>query len=222
MADIQKWLEELTHEDPAIRITAITQLTEAQHQPAVVEIGLILRDDIDVGVRYQAAKSLAEFATQDALPYLIHALRGNDLWIRVAATQGLIRIGTEATEGLVDVLTNSHKAARRAAAKALGKINDGAATDALRRALLDSDIDVRRFSVQALGRIGDVSTLDAISDALRDDAVEVRRAAAHALINLGDASLPILHEALQDSQPEVNILAIMALRELGHEPPPVD
>lgn len=222
MTDIQKWLEELGHEDPAIRITAITQLTEAQHHPAVVEIGLILRDDIDVGVRYQAAQSLAEFASEHAMPYLLHALRGNDLWIRVAATQGLIRIGKDAVDGLTDVLANSHKAARRAAAKALGKIGAKSATSALRRGLLDSDIDVRRFSAQALGRIGDPNTLDALSDALRDDAVVVRRAATHALISMGEISLPILHEALQDSQPEVNILAIMALRELGHEPPPMD
>ncbi len=219
MSNIEQWIEDLGSDDPKTRIDAMTRLEEANHTDAAVHVAGILREDEDAGVRFQAAQTLSRFAVADTVPELLFALRGDDLWVRMMVTEGLIKIGEPAVEGLLTALNHENRAVRRAAAKALGKIGDERAVMALRAALLDSDIDVRRFAAQALGRIGDSETIDALSDALRDDSDRVRKAAAGALVNIGEASIPMLIEALQDPEPRVAILAVVTLKQLGYEPP---
>ena len=219
MADMQQWLDALTDDNPEKRIEAITRLEEANHTAAAPHVAEVLREDVDMGVRFQAAQTLSRFADPVTVPELLLALRGDDLWVRMAATEGLIKIGEPAVEGLITALGHSNRAVRRAAAKALGKIGDTRAVSGLRAALLDSDIDVRRFAAQAMGRIGEKETVDALSDALRDDADRVRKAAASALIEIGEPAIPVLLDALNDAEPRVAIIAVVALREIGYEPP---
>ncbi|MBZ0292018.1 MAG: HEAT repeat domain-containing protein [Anaerolineae bacterium] len=222
MADMQSWIDALGHIDPEKRIEAINKLEEANHVDAAPHLADVLREDIDMGVRFQAAQVLARFADPNTVPEMLEALRGDDLWLRMAATEGLIRIGEPSVEGLITALNHANRAVRRASAKALGKIGDARAVTALRAALLDHDVDVRRFAAQAMGRIGQEETIDALSDALRDDSDRVRKAAASALVAIGEPSIPTLLEALQDPEPRVAIIAVVALRDLGYEPPEND
>lgn len=201
------------------RIAAVKQIGEGGYIDALPNLAETLREDIDAGVRYQAALILARFADPSTTIDLLSALREDDLWVRVAVTDALIRIGAPAVGGLVEALRDENHAVRRAAAKALGKIGHEDALVGLRVALLDIDADVRRFSAEALGRLSDRESIGVLGTALRDEHERVRHAAAEALVKLGDASIPVLLDAVNDPDPNVTITAVFSLKQLGYRPP---
>ena len=89
----------------------------------------------------------------------------------------------------------------RYAAKALGRIGDVGAVDALIEALNDEAVGVRSNAAKALGAIGDV---DALIEALKDEKVDVRSNAARALVEMGDPrAVEALKEALKDENADV-------------------
>jgi HEAT repeat protein len=217
---LEKLLDALENGEVEERIAAVKQIAEGQYTAALPHLAETLREDIDAGVRYQAALSLAKFADPASTTDLLGALRQDDLWVRVAVTDALIRIGQPSVTGLVDALRDENHAVRRAAAKALGKIGAGSAVMSLRVALIDVDADVRRFAAEALGRIGDEKSVDVLGDALRDEHERVRHAAASALVKIGEPSIPILLDAVNDANPNVTITAVFSLKEMGYRPPP--
>lgn len=200
------------------RIAAVKQIGESKYRDALPHLAETLREDIDTGVRYQAAISLAKFADPSTTNDLLGALREDDLWVRVAVTDALIRIGQPSVTGLTEALRDENHAVRRAAAKALGKIGHGDAAKSLRIALIDTDADVRRFAAEALGRIGDEKSIDVLGAALRDEHERVRHAAAGALVKIGEPSIPVLLEATNDPDTSVTITAVFSLKELGYRP----
>ncbi|MBZ0303108.1 MAG: HEAT repeat domain-containing protein [Anaerolineae bacterium] len=220
MSSIDEVLMALTQGDAQERIDAIMSIESYQYTEILPEVGTVLRDDEDTGVRFQAAKTLARFADPSTLPELLDGLRDVDMFVRVHVTDALIRIGQPAVDGLIDALHDPTAAVRRAAVKALGKIRHGDAVRGLRHSMNDEDADVRRFTAQALGRIGDKSTVELLGEALRDPDVRVRKAAAGALWDMGDAALPVLKAALDDPNPQTTIIAAYTLTKMGyHEPP---
>jgi HEAT repeat protein len=200
------------------RIAAVKQIGDGQHTSALPHLAETLREDIDAGVRYQAALTLAKFADPATTNDLLNALREDDLWVRVAVTDALIRIGQPSVTGLIEALRDENHAVRRAAAKALGKIGAGVAAKSLQGALLDVDTDVRRFAAEALGRIGDEGSINVLAEALRDEHERVRQAAAGALVKIGEPSIPVLLEATNDPDTSVTITAVFSLKELGYRP----
>lgn len=220
MASVDEILIALNEGDAQERIDAIIGIEEHNLTEILPEVGMILRDDEDTGVRFQAAKTLAHFADSSTLPELFDGLRDVDMFVRVHVTDALIRIGQPAVGGLVEALSDTNSAVRRAAAKALGKIRHADAVPGLRRSMKDTDADVRRFTAQALGRINDESTVDVLGEALRDSDVRVRKAAAGALWDIGEASLPVLREALNDPDPQTTIIAAYTLTKMGYNEPP--
>ncbi len=220
MASVDEILTALNEGDAQERIDAIIGIEEHRLTEILPEVGTILRDDEDTGVRFQAAKTLAQFADASTLPELFDGLRDVDMFVRVHVTDALIRIGQPAVVGLLEALQDSNSAVRRAAAKALGKIRHADAVPGLRLSMKDSDADVRRFTAQALGRINDAGTVDVLGEALRDADVRVRKAAAGALWDIGDASLPVLREALNDPDPQTTIIAAYTLTKMGYNEPP--
>jgi HEAT repeat protein len=223
MPSIDEILLAFRQGDAQARIDAIAGVEAHRYTEILPEVGLVLRDDDDTGVRFRAAKALAHFADAATLPYLLDGLRDVDMFVRVHVTDALIRIGAPAVAGLVVALRDENPAVRRAAAKALGKIGHADATPALSDAIKDDDADVRRFSAQALGRIGDNGAVHALGDALRDADVRVRKAAAGALWDIGAAALPVLRDALNDPNPQTTIIAAYTLTRMGyHEPPELD
>jgi len=217
---LEELLAALKNGNPEERIAAIITIEEQQHEEALSEIGQVLRDDFDTGVRFQAAKTLAHFADPATVPDLLDGLRDVDMFVRVNVTDALIRVGQPAVGGLTDALRDENAAVRRAAAKALGKIRHVDGTRGLRASLLDVDADVRRFSAQALGRIGDESSVDVLGEALRDEDARVRKAAAGALWDMGEVALPVLREALNDPNPQTTIIAAYTLTKMGYNRPP--
>ncbi len=214
---LEKARAALRDADAQERIAAL-HLVQAQSLTAMLpEVGASLRDDEDVGVRYQAAKTLAQFADPAALPPLLDGLRDEDMYVRVQVTAALIRIGAPAVDGLTEALGDARPAVRRAAAKALGKIDhaDAAALQALGAALDDTDAGQRRFAAQALGRLGATEAVEMLGAALRDPDAQARNAAAAALQALGEAAQPTLLAALDDPDPEISFVAARALAGQG-------
>jgi HEAT repeat protein len=82
-------------------------------------------------------------------------------------------------------LTDSSAEIRRRAARALGKIEDAGAVEALGRTLNDEDLEVRQAAIRALGDIEDASAVGWLIPALTDPNVEIRRGAARALGEIG-------------------------------------
>ena len=190
------------------------QLVQAQSlRAALPEVGARLRADGDVAVRYQAARTLLQFAEASLLPPLLEGLRDEDMYVRVQVTAALIRIGAPAVSGLRQALGDSRPAVRRAAAMALGKIGkaDEETLRELRAALGDVDAGQRRFAARALGRLGGTGAVEDLGAALRDPDARVRDEAATALGRLGDAARPTLRAALDDPDPETNFLAARSL-----------
>lgn len=216
---LEQLLAALESAEAEQRIAAVKQIGEGGYVDALPNLAETLREDIDAGVRYQAALILARFADPSTTIDLLSALREDDLWVRVAVTDALIRIGVPAVGGLVEALRDENHAVRRAAAKALGKIGHDGALVGLRVALLDVDADVRRFSAEALGRLSDRESIEVLGLALRDEHERVRHAAAEALVKLGDAAIPVLLDAVNDPDPGVTITAVFSLKQLGYRPP---
>jgi HEAT repeat protein len=107
---------------------------------------------------------------------------------------------------------------RKNAARSLGSLRGGSATESLLIALRDEDPDVREEAASALGRRGDASAAGPLGDALkRDRHPGVRACAAEALGRLGPLSEVIawLVAALLDEEPGVQRAVRRALQELG-------
>lgn len=173
------------------RLNALTIVTEERHLPAVPFLVAWL-PNADPGTRYLIVKTLTLLPHDDAVPVLLEAMRWDDMWTRAAITAALIANGSDVViAGLIDALRDEKNAVRRAAAKALGKIEVKTETDAhtmamrgLSVALLDVDDGVRRFAAEALGRLGAESKVSELSDALNDKDATVRIAAFRALANI--------------------------------------
>lgn len=173
------------------RLNALTIVAEEKHLPAVPLLVEWL-PNADPGTRYLIVKALSQLPHDDAVPVLLEALRWDDMWTRSAVTAALIANGSVlVVEGLSVALRDEKSAVRRAAAKALGKIDIQTESEihitvirGLSAALLDVDDGVRRFSAEALGRLGAEGKVSELSDALNDGNAQVRIAAFRALANI--------------------------------------
>ena len=220
-------LQQLQDGDLEARRSAMDALAEAAHAPAVPALVHQLSDD-DLTIRYQAALTIGRILRQkpnagdthldELIGSLQEALRGDDMWLRMAATSALVSLGDAAVPSLVPALQDEQAAVRRAAAKALGKLGHVAALADLLRALTDVDDSTRRFAAQALGRIGHASAVAALGDSLRDANRAVREASGVALGKIGRPAAPVLIQALSDPDPEIGMHAIFALRAMNYSP----
>ncbi|MGB7337994.1 MAG: HEAT repeat domain-containing protein [Phototrophicaceae bacterium] len=143
---------------PEQRAEAIKYLGDNQYAPAVPILAQLVEES-DPGTRYLAAQALAQLGdeAEAAVPSLLIALRADDMYLRVATTNALIKIGNPAVAGLTKALFDRNKAVRRASAKALGKIGNPRAINALEVAVKDQEPSVRKLCREALNRLQAVS-----------------------------------------------------------------
>jgi HEAT repeat protein len=105
---------------------------------------------------------------------------------------------------LKKVLKRESPDLRAEVARALGKIGDARAVDALIEVLKDEDSYVRKNVAWALGKIRDARAVDALIEALKDEDRGVRKNVAWALGEIGDArAVGALIEALRDKDSKV-------------------
>ena len=150
----EAWLALGNGSDSQLRAEAVVYLGERRYAPAVPQLIELLRD-ADPGTRYLTAKALGQIGdeAEAAVPALLEALRGDDMFLRAGATGALIKIGYPAVPGLTIALFDDSSAVKRAACKALGKIGNPRAVPALTNALKDANAGVRRLAQEALERI---------------------------------------------------------------------
>ena len=89
-------------------------------------------------------------------------------------------------KGLLKALDYEKSASlRRAAADALGELQDTQAVEPLLAAMDDSEVEVRQAAIKALGRIGDLRAVVPLLGALESKVMPLRSAAADALESIG-------------------------------------
>ena len=152
-------------QDEERRAKAIAHLGQLRYAPSVPRLTELLRQ-ADPGTRYLAAKALGQIGdeAESALPALLEALRGDDMFLRAGVTGALIKIGYPAVPGLTRALFDQSSAVKRAACKALGKIGSERAVSALSFTLNDANPGVRRLAREALTRINSPAARQALND----------------------------------------------------------
>lgn len=111
------------------------------------------------------------------------------------AIPGIVSYGTEAVDGLINLLSSKDPDARYGAALALGDIGDHGAVSALIKALKDEHTAVRFFAMDALGKLKAAEAAQAIGELLEDESPNIRKHANNILLSIHTTeSLEILRE----------------------------
>ena len=117
---------------------------------------------------------------------------------------------------LITLLGDRDAWVRMAAARAIGEVRDGRATETLIATLSDTDWRVRRLAAWALNEMKERRAVPALCQLLLGDSrAEVRRAAAEALGEIASAeALPSLQQALNDPETAVRAKVSWAIAEI--------
>jgi len=145
--------------------------------------------------------------------------RGELGGIKLAAIDALGQIGdTKAVSHLLKALESEDRWIRRAAAKALEKMDDDRIMEPLMVHLLEAneeDIDVRRSAAKALARMRSVESIEPLALALKDSSLGVRLEAGYALGRIGTPAIDVLIKAKNDDDSRVRDSAVAALGNIG-------
>lgn len=136
--------------------------------------------------------------------------------LRAAATGalGFLCVGSEdpAFQVLIDALADTAEDVRATAAHALGRLPDGAGSQALVRATLDAGPKLREEITSILAARGLDSLHDELDTFMASDRVEARLAVLWTLGKVGDArGVPLLVAALEDPRARIRASAVGAL-----------
>ena len=145
----------------------------------------------------------------------LEALRSSDENVRAAAVAALQSMGEEALEYLIEALKDPHYGVRIAAVEGLGEIGGPDAVEALVLILGDTREDVRIAAARALGRIGDPRSIQPLIRLFADRYHGVRVAAADAVAVFGRDALGPLEAALDDPVSVVRVTAAKAIGTIG-------
>ncbi len=117
---------------------------------------------------------------------------------------------------LITLLSDRDAWVRMAAARAIGEVRDGRATETLIATLSDTDWRVRRLAAWALNEMKERRAVAALCQLLLGDSrAEVRGAAAEALGEIASAeALPSLQQALNDPETAVRSKVSWAIAEI--------
>ena len=132
--------------------------------------------------------------------------------VRLVAVEVFGRLGKDAVEPLLGVLTDADRQVRCAAVDALAGLMDPRATAPLIvRLNTDGEEEVREHAAWALGESGDPGVIPALVKALSDPYLRVRNASSAALTLLGPGVLPALRPVLPGDDLPAAIAAANAL-----------
>ena len=147
---------------------------------------------------------------------------------RYAAADALTDLGVGAQGALTQLtaaLVSNDPELRWRAARALGTSGNAGAVTVLRKAVSDEHPLTRAQAIFALGRLraSDQPTVEAIVAKLTDKDVGVRRACVRAMQMIKPdrkVTIPLVIKLLEDSDPNVAMLALSAIAEGGAESVP--
>lgn len=154
---------------------------------------------------------------QQLIDKYIQIILKNDIYTSGPATNALIEIGEEAVDSLLMHISNKNYLTKMFIVKALGKIGDPKAIEALIHCLHNED--VQDDAIRALGNFGPEALkqlMKVINDNNND--LDIRRAAIKVLGEIGDSSiLDILIMLLMDTHEDIfiRIAVIDSLGQIG-------
>lgn len=212
--DVIALTERLRHGEPHVRFRAVL---DAPGAAPIDELVDVLRHDPEPGVREAATWAIVQRGP-DVLPLAVAQLADPDAGVReqMAHVLGKLR-DPAAAPALAELLADPSERVVTKAAQSLGRLGGSAAIDALAGVLGRGDAGTRASVVTALGLIpGDAA--GPIAAVLRspERSSEARADAAEALGLRADAEgVPALVSAVEDSDEDVRIAALMALAAAG-------
>jgi len=201
------------HREQAIQNAADQGMTIASD-----EILAALHDPLP-RVRRRAAVAAAKLTDPRAVAELIHQIEAHPDLVEEEMIESLGLLGDpRAVTVLTQLLESPRSSLRRAAAKALGRIehHDPAARAALCRvATAPTDPDLRRAALQALRLDGDPSGFPAFLAGLMDEHPSVRIAAAEGVAELAIPAADVCRNSLTTYQDEACAEVAYALAAVG-------
>jgi len=188
----------------------------------------------DPDVICDAASALGKIGERESTPHLIQLLKDEDGLVRMCAIQALADIGDSlAVEPLIQSMNSTagfpvvlgelsgdyQWEIRERAAKALGKIKDQRAVQALIEILKDEDADMMLGTIfKSLVQQGDRRGIEVVASYLKDPNISTRRKASRAFVYSVDvAAIDYITDALVDEDSTVKCNAIEAIGNIGGE-----
>ena len=195
-----------------VRLSAIRALGQLNAPQSLETLtGLLADEDFVV----QAAISLAEIGTKDALTALLAVMnnhRDKPYFAQLVAELGAFN-DTEAVFSIVKEMSGATDDVRLNGTIALGMSEGDEAKEALLALVDDENEEVRAFAIEALGRRRITESLSSVRDAFFNSALPlVREAAVAALGRFGDDSArEVLSSGLEDKAMRVRARSIESL-----------
>lgn len=189
---------------------------------AVPSLCRALSEHDSVTVRRAAAKTLTLIEDPRALPVLLKALlNDSDPVVQGSAVGAMAAVGTEAIDGLLEVLINPASTAMQLGLASWGLAFVGArAPEALRKAATSEHAEIRCAAIAALGdqiqSLDDTEARSLVEQGLIDPDRDVRAEAATLLGKLHnpDWAAPLLEPMLADPEGQVRKNAALSLMKL--------
>ena len=184
--------------------------------PKSIPILIAAFQDPNKGVESSAARSLGMLKAREAVPALVNGLEDANFaavgWIAWA----LGEIGSkEAVEPLISRMEKDENLHYLAIGDALGKLGSDRAVDAYVKGLSKGPWWMQSGCAAALGEMRDEKGFEPLIETLRTGEARVRRAAVLAIAKYPVAQAePVLQEALQDEDWEVQMYAKDALEKI--------
>lgn len=209
-ADLDDILARLDDPDPKLRLEAVYELKELDHDQAAAALVNRL-DDEHPQVREEVAKALLEMGGRKVVARLVPLLCVERVGLRNQAREMLKQIGKDAPDLILTLLDDPDRDLRLFAAEILEGVRSPHVVRPLLFALMDPDPNVRAAAAVSLGRQGESVAVGALVDHL-DDEEWVAFSAVEALACLGDpAALEPLLNALEKGSSMIKVRVAEAL-----------
>ena len=210
----------LTDTDDLVRWQAVIALAACGSQSAVAPLSLRLKDS-SARVRRTVAGVLAKVGDETVLPFLVGALSDKDWQTRAAAVSALVAL-THKLDGDQTTLANTILAKLKPddialilAFRKLGLADDERALAGLVNALIGGNREAAMCAKQAIVGLRITPVLPLLSKQSRHTNPEVRRRIIEVFGKIGgNDEVPVVVTALGDPVVDVQLVAVIALREL--------
>jgi HEAT repeat protein len=205
----------------------LPSLGPVRARPAIPElVAALTSDDPRLRIASVEALSLIDNENKRLLPALAEMLGKEDeqhgrSHVRQWVEAIMSRIGTPATQGLVELLKDKDPARRAGAAIALGALGKeaGKARPDLEEALKDDQVRVRVLAAEGVWLVSGeaAASVPVLGDAVKRAAVGVgtRRLAAEVLAAMGPRARDVVPALVEAARSQDELLAILAVQALG-------